>query len=223
MVTRSTIKRATVVDSRSAPPLLDRPPVERPEIKLVCATIDNRRQKSTAASAPLNIVGICQPLFEAPDDNAAVVSNNCAVSEIKEMPPARINMRLRSRKACGNILEPPRPPRTSQSASESHDGSQPCPGSSAASTNSPRASISQPASTNAQGTHVCSVCSRAFNSFPGLRLHEKRAHPATFAASSQKSVKHLWTIDHLREVKEVEEMLAANNSRSVKALAEALF
>ncbi|KAL1241409.1 Retrovirus-related Pol polyprotein from type-1 retrotransposable element [Trichinella spiralis] len=223
MVTRSTIKTATkIVDSQSAPPLLDRPPVESPEFKLVCATIDNRRQKSTAASAPLNIGGICQPLSEAPDDNAAVVSNSCAVSEIKEMPPARINMRLRSRKACGNIPEPPRLPRTSQTASESHDGSQPCPGSSAAITSSPRASNNHPASTNTQATHVCPVCSRVFNSFPGLRLHEKRAHPATFAASSQKSVKHLWTIDHLREVKEVEEMLAANNSRSVKALAEAL-
>ncbi|KRY06631.1 hypothetical protein T12_9877 [Trichinella patagoniensis] len=222
MVTRSTIKRATVGDSRSAPPLLDRPPAESPEFRLVRATIDNRRQKSTAASAPLNNGGICQPLSEAPDDNAAVVSNSCAVSEIKEMPPARINMRLRSRKACRNIPELPRPPRTSPTASESHDGSQSCPGSSAASTSSPRTPNSRPASTNTQGTHVCSVCSRVFNSFPGLRLHEKRAHPATFAASSQKSVKHLWTIDHLREVKEVEEMLAANNSRSVKALAEAL-
>ncbi|OUC49789.1 zinc finger, C2H2 type, partial [Trichinella nativa] len=131
-------------------------------------------------------------------------------------------MRLRSRKACENIQESPRLPRTSRTASESHDGSQPCPGSSAPSTSSSRASNNRPASTNIQGTHVCPVCSRAFDSFPGLRLHEKRAHPATFAASSQKSVKHLWTIDHLREVKEVEEMLAANNSRSVKALAEAL-
>ncbi|KRX52177.1 Retrovirus-related Pol polyprotein from type-1 retrotransposable element [Trichinella sp. T9] len=175
-----------------------------------------------AETAPLNNGGICQPLSEAPDDNAPVVSNSCAVSEIKEMPPARINMRLRSRKACENIPEPPRLPKTPQTAPESHDGSQPCPGSSAAITSSPRAPNNHPASTNTQVTHVCSVCSRVFNSFPGLRLHEKRAHPATFAASSQKSVKHQWTIDHLREVKEVEEMLAANNSRSVKALAEAL-
>ncbi|KRY44043.1 Retrovirus-related Pol polyprotein from type-1 retrotransposable element, partial [Trichinella britovi] len=179
-------------------------------------------RSAKAETAPLNNDGICQPLSEAPDDNAAVVSNSCAVSEIKEMPTARTNMRLRSRKACENIPEPRRLPGTSQTASESPDGSQSSPGSSVPSTSSPRGSNNRPASTNAQGTHVCSVCSRAFNSFPGLRLHEKRAHPATFAASSQKSVKHLWTINHLREGKEVEEMLAANNSRSVKALAEAL-
>ncbi|KRZ81815.1 Retrovirus-related Pol polyprotein from type-1 retrotransposable element, partial [Trichinella sp. T8] len=222
MKTRSSIKRATVVDSCLMAPLFNVSTVERTDARLVCAKIDDRREKLTAASAPLKNGATCQPSSEALIDTAPVVSNSCEVSEITEMPPARINMRLRSRKACGNILESPRPPGTSRTASQSPDGSQSSPGSSAPSTSSPRASNNRPASTNTQGTHVCSVCSRAFNSFPGLRLHEKRAHPATFAASSQKSVKHLWIIDHLREVKEVEEMLVVNNCRSVKALAEAL-
>ncbi|KRZ83131.1 hypothetical protein T08_1858 [Trichinella sp. T8] len=98
MVTRSTIKRATAAESRSAPPLLNRTPAENPEVSivpLVCTTIDNnRRQTSKAASAPLNNFGICQPLFEETADRVAVVTRNCAGSEIKEMPPARINMRL---------------------------------------------------------------------------------------------------------------------------------
>ncbi|KRZ48146.1 hypothetical protein T02_4444 [Trichinella nativa] len=71
-------------------------------------------------------------------------------------------------------------------------------------------------------THVCTVCSRAFNSFLGLRLHEKRAHPATFAATSKKFIKHQWTFDHLSEAKEVEDQLSASNSCSVKSFAEAL-
>ncbi|KRY07911.1 hypothetical protein T12_11604, partial [Trichinella patagoniensis] len=223
METRPSIKRATVVDSCLMAPLFNMSTVERTDARLVCATIDDRREKLTAVSAPLKNGVTCQSSFEALMDSAPVVSNSCEVSEIKEVPPARINMRLRSRKACENIPESPRPPGTPRTAPHSPDGSQSNQGSSAPSTSSTRVSNNRPASTNTQGTHVCSVCSRVFNSFPGLRLHEKRAHPATFAASSQKSVKHLWTIDHLREVKEVEEMLAANNSRSVKALAEALF
>ncbi|KRX26647.1 PiggyBac transposable element-derived protein 4 [Trichinella nelsoni] len=52
MVTRSTIKRATVAESRSAPPLLNRAPAESPEVSIVCATIDNRRQKSSEDASP---------------------------------------------------------------------------------------------------------------------------------------------------------------------------
>ncbi|KRX55634.1 hypothetical protein T09_3027 [Trichinella sp. T9] len=219
---RSSIKRATVVDSCLMDPLLNLSTVERTDARPVCATKDDRREKLTAISAPLKIGVTCQSSFEALMDSAPVVFNSCKVSEIKEVPPARINMRLRSRKACKNIPESSRPSGTPRTAPHSPEGSHSNQGSSASSTSFTRVTDNPPASTNSQGTHVCSVCARAFNSFPGLRLHEKRAHPATFAASSQKSVKHQWTIDHLREVKEVEEMLAANNSRSVKALAEAL-
>ncbi|KRZ81727.1 hypothetical protein T08_5351, partial [Trichinella sp. T8] len=222
MKTRSSIKRATVVDSCLMDPLFNVSTVERTDARLVCATKDDRRVKLTAVSAPLKTGVTCQSSFEALMDSAPVVFNSCKVSKIKEVPPARINMRLRSRMACKNIPESPRPSGTPRTAPHSPEGSQSIQGSSAPSTSSTRVTNHRPANNNAQGTHVCSVCSRAFNSFPGLRLHEKRAHPATFAASSQKSVKHQWTIDHLREVKEVEELLAANNSRSVQALAEAL-
>ncbi|KRY44607.1 Retrovirus-related Pol polyprotein from type-1 retrotransposable element [Trichinella britovi] len=222
MKTRSSIKRATVVDSCLMDPLFNVSTVERTDARLVCAMKDDRRVKLTAVSAPLKTGVTCQSSFEALMDSAPVVFNSCKVSEIKEVPPARINMRLRSKMACKNIPESPRPSGTPRTAPHSPEGSQSIQGSSAPSTSSTRVTNNRPANNNAQGTHVCSVCSRAFNSFPGLRLHEKRTHPATFAASSQKSVKHQWTIDHLREVKEVEEMLAANNSRSVQALAEAL-
>ncbi|KRY45429.1 Retrovirus-related Pol polyprotein from type-1 retrotransposable element, partial [Trichinella britovi] len=74
---------------------------------------------------------------------------------------------------------------------------------------------------SAHTKHACSVCSRSFTTFTGLRLHEKRAHPAT-VATSKKSIKHQWTLDHLREAKEVEDQLTASNSCSVKSFAEAL-
>ncbi|KRY07923.1 hypothetical protein T12_1604 [Trichinella patagoniensis] len=217
MVTRLTIKRATAAESRSAPPLLNRTPAECPEVSivpLVCTTIDNnRRQTSKAASAPLNNFGICQPLFEETADRVAVVTRNCAHSEIKEMPPARLNMRLRTKTACGNIPESPRLPEISRTASENADETQGSPGISAVATRTRRTNNNAPTLERTHSMHVCTVCSRVFNSFPELRLHEKTAHPANFSASSQKSVKHQWTIDHLREVKEVEEELAANNSR----------
>ncbi|KRZ82814.1 Retrovirus-related Pol polyprotein from type-1 retrotransposable element [Trichinella sp. T8] len=75
---------------------------------------------------------------------------------------------------------------------------------------------------SAHTKHACSVCSRSFTTFTGLRLHEKRAHPATLAASSQKSIKHQWTIDHLRETKEMKDQPTASNSCSLKSFAEAL-
>ncbi|KRX36100.1 putative protein tag-76 [Trichinella murrelli] len=171
METRSSINQATVVDSCLMDPLFNLSTVERTDARLVCATIDDRREKLTAMSVPLNIGVTCQSSFEALMDLAPVVSNSCKVSEIKEVPPARINMRLRSRKACKNIPESPRPSGTPRTAPHSPEGSKSNQGSSAPSTSSTRVANNPPASedTNVAADELSQLRLKELVKRPGCR------------------------------------------------------
>ncbi|KRZ08461.1 Retrovirus-related Pol polyprotein from type-1 retrotransposable element [Trichinella zimbabwensis] len=75
---------------------------------------------------------------------------------------------------------------------------------------------------SAQNSHVCTACSRTFNTHNGLRLHEKRKHASKFMASSQAPKHHRWSDDELHDVRVILRKLEDAGSSSLAVLAEEL-
>ncbi|KRZ67789.1 Retrovirus-related Pol polyprotein from type-1 retrotransposable element [Trichinella papuae] len=73
-----------------------------------------------------------------------------------------------------------------------------------------------------ENVHICTACSRTFNTHNGLRLHEKRKHASKFMASSQAPKHHRWSDDELHDVRVTLMKLENAGSSSIAVLAEEL-